>query len=73
MNGLSVSRIKVVFFDIGGLLLSKGWGHELRQKAAEVFGFDYEEMNAILHQNYETTTKILENITRKQQYYEQGK
>jgi len=47
MNGLDISKIKVVFFDIGGVLLSNGWGHESRQKAAEVFGFDYEEMEAL--------------------------
>lgn len=45
MNGLDVSKIKVVFLDIGGVLLTNGWGHESRQKAAKVFGFDYEEMN----------------------------
>jgi len=37
--------IKVVFLDIGGVLLTNGWGHESRQKAAEEFGFDYIEMN----------------------------
>lgn len=45
--GLDVSKIKVVFFDIGGVLLTNGWDHESRQKAAEVFGFDYEEMNTL--------------------------
>lgn len=39
------SKIKVVFMDIGGVLLTNGWGHESRQKAAKVFGFDYDEMN----------------------------
>nr|MBC7613645.1 HAD-IA family hydrolase [Pseudopedobacter sp.] len=48
MDNLKLSEIKVVFMDIGGVLLSNGWGHESRQKAAEVFGFDYEEMN-VLH------------------------
>lgn len=48
MEGIDYSKIKVVFMDIGGVLLTNGWGHESRQKAAEVFGFDYEEMN-ILH------------------------
>lgn len=38
---------KVIFFDIGGVLLSNGWGHESRQAAAEKFGFDYEEMNRL--------------------------
>ena len=47
MNDWDVSKIKVVFFDIGGVLLSNGWAHESRQKAAEVFGFDYEEMNTL--------------------------
>lgn len=42
---LTFSRI--IFLDIGGVLLSNGWGHESRQLAAREFGFDYEEMNRI--------------------------
>lgn len=42
------SKIKVVFMDIGGVLLTNGWDHESRKKAAKFFGFDYNEMN-ILH------------------------
>lgn len=45
---VDASKIKVIFMDIGGVLLTNGWGHESREKAAEVFGFDYDEMN-ILH------------------------
>ncbi len=41
MSILIISEIKVVSMDIGGVLLSNGWSHESRQKAAEVFGFDY--------------------------------
>lgn len=41
------SHIEAVFIDIGGVLLTNGWGHESRQKAAKFFGFDYEEMNAL--------------------------
>lgn len=44
-----ISNIKVVFMDIGGVLLSNGWGHLSRQKAAAHFGFDLDEMS-ILHQ-----------------------
>lgn len=40
--------IKVVFFDVGGVLLNNGWGHKSRQKAAKVFGLNFEEMN-VLH------------------------
>ncbi|MEO5681677.1 MAG: HAD-IA family hydrolase [Chitinophagaceae bacterium] len=36
---------KVIFLDIGGVLLTNGWGHESRQAAAAKFGFDYTEMN----------------------------
>ena len=35
--------------DIGGVLLTNGWGHESRQKAAKVFGFDYLEMDILHH------------------------
>ena len=41
------TQVRVVFFDIGGVLLSNGWGHESRQKAAKEFGFDYETMNTL--------------------------
>lgn len=50
MSDFDASKIKVVFFDIGGVLLTNGWGHKSRQKAAKHFGFDYDEMN-VLH-NY---------------------
>lgn len=45
MNG---SKIKVVFSDVGGVLLNNGWGHESRQEAAQKFGLNYEEMD-VLH------------------------
>lgn len=48
MIDFEVGKIKVVFMDIGGVLLSNGWDHESREKAAKVFDFDYTEMN-ILH------------------------
>lgn len=48
MIGWDVSKIKVIFMDIGGVILTNGWDHESRAKAAERFGFDEEEMN-ILH------------------------
>lgn len=47
MSDFDVSKIKVVFMDIGGVLLTNGWGHESRQNAANLFGFNYEEMNTL--------------------------
>lgn len=32
---------RTFFTDIGGVLLTNGWGHESRQLAARTFGFDY--------------------------------
>lgn len=41
-------KIRILFSDIGGVLLTNGWGHESRMAAAEKFNIDYEEMD-ILH------------------------
>ena len=40
---------KILFLDIGGVLLSDGWGHESRQAAARLFGLDYAEMEQLHH------------------------
>jgi putative hydrolase of the HAD superfamily len=44
---MEASNLKILFFDIGGVLLSNGWGHESRKEAAEKFGLDYDEVNAL--------------------------
>jgi putative hydrolase of the HAD superfamily len=36
---------KTIFLDVGGVLLTNGWGHESRQRAAERFKIEYNEMN----------------------------
>lgn len=46
---METNKIKVIFFDIGGVLLSDGWDRHSRKKAALNFGFDYDEMDQ-LHQ-----------------------
>ncbi len=40
---------KILFSDIGGVLLSNGWGHESREAAAMKYGLDYMEMDALHH------------------------
>ncbi len=37
-------KITTLFLDIGGVLLSGGWGHEFRHQAAERFQLDIAEM-----------------------------
>jgi putative hydrolase of the HAD superfamily len=44
---METKNIKVLFSDIGGVLLSNGWGHESREKAAKKFNLDYTEINRL--------------------------
>jgi putative hydrolase of the HAD superfamily len=46
--------VTTLFLDIGGVLLTNGWDHTMRQKAAEVFGLDYAEMNERHHLTFDT-------------------
>ena len=43
-----------LFVDIGGVLLTDGWGHESRQKAAEKFDLNWEELENRHSQAFET-------------------
>ena len=40
-------NLKILFFDIGGILLSNGWGHESRKLAAAKYGLNYAEVNEL--------------------------
>ena len=53
------NEISTIFLDIGGVLLTNGWDHHMRQRAAEKFNLDYEELNERHHLTFDT--------------YEQGK
>jgi putative hydrolase of the HAD superfamily len=46
--------IRGLFLDIGGVILTNGWDHTMRQKAAEVFNLDYEELNERHHLTFDT-------------------
>ncbi len=43
-----------LFLDIGGVLLTNGWDHHSRRRAAEHFDLDYEELNERHHLTYDT-------------------
>lgn len=43
------SPVKIIFFDIGGVLLTNGWGHESRQEAASKFNINAEEFDVLHH------------------------
>ncbi len=42
---MEATDINILFFDVGGILLTNGWGHESREEAARRFGLNYEEMD----------------------------
>lgn len=39
------NKITTLFLDIGGVLLTNGWGHVFRKQVAEKFQLDYKGMN----------------------------
>ncbi len=48
------SQITTLFLDIGGVLLTNGWDHNSRQRAADTFGLDYSEMSERHHLTFDT-------------------
>jgi putative hydrolase of the HAD superfamily len=48
------SPVTTLFLDIGGVLLTNGWDHNIRTRAAENFSLDYEEMNERHHLTFDT-------------------
>jgi putative hydrolase of the HAD superfamily len=46
--------IRALFLDIGGVLGTNGWDRPLRIKAAEKYGFDFDEMNERHHLTFDT-------------------
>ena len=48
------SSISTLFLDIGGVLLTNGWGRTERSRAAEKFGLDIDEMNERHHLTFDT-------------------
>ena len=51
---MSSTAIKALFIDIGGVLLTNGWDHHMRQEAARRFGLDYDDMNERHHLTFDT-------------------
>jgi putative hydrolase of the HAD superfamily len=47
-------RITTLFLDIGGVLLTNGWGRGSRKRAAEKFALDIGEMEERHHLTFDT-------------------
>ncbi len=46
--------ITTLFLDIGGVMLTNGWGHESRRKAADVFKIDFDDLEERHHLTFVT-------------------
>ena len=46
--------LTTLFLDIGGVLLTNGWDHTMRQMAAREFGLDYDDLNERHHLTFDT-------------------
>ena len=51
---MTPSPITTLFLDIGGVLLTNGWDHEARLKAAHTFDLDYREIDERHHLTFDT-------------------
>lgn len=49
-----MKKIKALFTDIGGVILSNGWDHIGREKAVEKFNLNKDEINQRHHLTYDT-------------------
>lgn len=71
---MSMSLPTTIFLDIGGVILTNGWGHALREKAAEKFQVDFDEMNqrhAITFDTYEIGKISLDEYLNRIVFYKQ--
>ena len=50
---MATKQITTLFLDIGGILLTNGWDHNIRARAAEKFSLDYAEMNERHHLTFD--------------------
>jgi putative hydrolase of the HAD superfamily len=67
------TAIKVLFLDVGGVLLTNGWDRHMRRRAAEKFGLDHEEMDERHHLTFDTYEEgklTLEEYLRRVVFYE---
>ena len=51
---MAAGSITTLFLDIGGVLLTNGWDRAARQRAAEAFDLDFDEVNERHHLTFDT-------------------
>lgn len=61
-----------LFLDVGGVLLTNGWDHQMRERAAQKFNFDYKEMevrHALTFDTYEIGKITLDEYLDRAVFY----
>lgn len=48
------NRPRALFLDVGGVLLTNGWGRDSRRAAAQEFGLDYDDIDERHHLTFDT-------------------
>jgi len=67
-----MSEIEVLFFDVGGVLLSNGWDTSSRRSASETFDLDwdeYQERHHFVSRNFETGKLTLSEYLQRTVFY----
>jgi putative hydrolase of the HAD superfamily len=67
------NKVKYLFVDIGGVLLSDGWAHKSRKLAAKTFNLNFEELEKRHNQafdTYELDKLTMEDYLRHVVFYE---
>lgn len=70
---MNASIYTTLFLDVGGVMLTNGWDHHMREHAAQKFGLDYAEMNsrhALTFDNYEIGKITLDEYLDRVVFYE---
>lgn len=65
--------ITTLFLDVGGVLLTNGWDHRMRERAAQQFNLDYKEMesrHALTFDTYEIGKISLDVYLNRAVFYE---
>jgi putative hydrolase of the HAD superfamily len=69
-----MTKISALFFDVGGVLLSNGWDHALRQQATEHFHLDaneFRERHDLVSHDFETGRISLDHYLDCTVFYKQ--
>ncbi len=67
-----MAKISTLFWDVGGVLLSNGWDHELRRRAANQFGLDWQDFQTrheMVDHDFETGRISLESYLASTIFY----